>query len=310
MYLPRTEMTQRNIPFRFVLRQLTLLLTLGALAFPAIGQLDSTLHKKLWIAGGVAYGGSMVALNQLWYDQFERSSFHTFNDNAQWLQMDKAGHAMTAYHINDAAHRALVGVGSGRRRAAWYGAGVSLLCLTSIEVLDGFSTAWGFSWGDQLANTAGVGLFLGQEMLWQEQRIRLKYSYLPSSYADQNPALLGRDWTERWLKDYNAQTYWLSVNPGAFAGENTRWPSWLNVAAGYGADGMVTGRGEVVDPLSSFHQVRTRQYFLSMDVDLTQIPTSKRWLRILLDAAGFIKLPFPGLQYDSVNGLRGCAICG
>lgn len=273
-------------------------------------QIDSTLHRRLWLAGGLTYTVSMVALDQLWYKDFPRTSFHTFNDNAQWLQMDKAGHAMAAYHINDAAHRALVGVGSDRKKAAWLGAGVSLLSLTSIEVLDGFSQAWGFSWGDQIANTAGVGLFLGQELLWQEQRIRLKFSYLPSPYADLNPELLGRDWTERWLKDYNGQTYWLSVNPGAFGKANTRWPAWLNVAAGYGADGMVTGRGEALDPLSSFAYERVRQYYLSLDVDLTQIPTNKRWVRILLDAGGLIKIPAPGVQYDTKGGLKMCAICG
>ena len=42
------------------------------------------------------------------------------------------------------------------------------------------------------------------------------------------------------LKDYNGQTYWLSANlKSFFPGSNI--PPWLNVAIGYGADGMFGG---------------------------------------------------------------------
>jgi hypothetical protein len=36
--------------------------------------------------------GALVGLNQLWYADYPRSDFHFINDNAEWLQMDKAGH--------------------------------------------------------------------------------------------------------------------------------------------------------------------------------------------------------------------------
>ena len=272
---------------------------------------DSVVNKRLWIAGGAVYAGSMAGLNALWYKDFPRTSFHTFNDNTLWLGLDKAGHALTAYHINDAAHRALVGSGVERKRAAWQAAGVSFAYLTSIEVLDGFSQEWGFSIGDQVANTAGIGLFLAQEVGWQDQRLRLKYSYLPSEFADLNPSLLGADWTERWLKDYNGQTYWLSVNPRSFSNkESGWWPTWLNIAAGYGGTGMLTGRGQPLDPLSSYHPVRESEYYLSLDIDLTRIQTRHRALRIFLDALGFVKVPAPGLRFSPSDGLGVCAICG
>src|ERR1700712_47097 len=35
----------------------------------------------------------------LWYRKHARSRFHFFNDNNEWLQMDKIGHATTAYNI-------------------------------------------------------------------------------------------------------------------------------------------------------------------------------------------------------------------
>ena len=63
-----------------------------------------------------------------------------------------------------------------------YGATAGLTFLTAIEVLDGFSDEWGFSLGDFAAN-AGTGFLVGQELLWKEQRIVLKYSFHQTGYA-------------------------------------------------------------------------------------------------------------------------------
>ena len=42
---------------------------------------------------------ALVGLNELWYADFERSKFHTINDNNEWLQMDKLGHVFTSYQL-------------------------------------------------------------------------------------------------------------------------------------------------------------------------------------------------------------------
>jgi hypothetical protein len=52
--------------------------------------------------------------------------------------------------------------------------------------------------------------------------------------------VLGSSLAEQMLKDYNGQTYWLSVNLHSFY----KNPKWLNLAIGYGANGMLTGNGE------------------------------------------------------------------
>ena len=44
-----------------------------------------------------SYGITLALLNQTWYSQYERVPFHFFDDNAGWLQIDKVGHAWTAY---------------------------------------------------------------------------------------------------------------------------------------------------------------------------------------------------------------------
>ena len=40
-----------------------------------------------------------IGLNYLWYKKFPHSKFHYFNDNNEWLNVDKVGHAATAYNI-------------------------------------------------------------------------------------------------------------------------------------------------------------------------------------------------------------------
>src|ERR1035437_6346286 len=48
---------------------------------------------------GVAYTGAITQLSRAWYKDYPHSSFHFFNDNSEWLQMDKAGHMLTSYYL-------------------------------------------------------------------------------------------------------------------------------------------------------------------------------------------------------------------
>ena len=113
--------------------------------------------------------------------------------------------------------------------------------MTAIEIMDGYSKGWGFSWADMGANTLGTALAISQEAAWKEQRFNLKISFHQTSMAQYNPDLLGKDLSEQILKDYNGQTYWLSVNPASFMNKETKFPKWLNIAVGYGANGMTGG---------------------------------------------------------------------
>ena len=68
------------------------------------------LKKNLSIVFGteaVLYAGSMSGLYFLWYAGYPQSSFHFYNDNAEWLQMDKAGHAASAYNVGMIGYEAL-----------------------------------------------------------------------------------------------------------------------------------------------------------------------------------------------------------
>ena len=248
-------------------------------------------------------GITLLGLNQLWYADYERSKFHTINDNSEWYQMDKLGHTFTAYHLGRFGAQTLNWAGVSKKNQLIYGGSLGFMFLTGVEVLDGFSEEWGFSWGDFAANAAGSGLFIGQELLWEEQRISLKYSFNRTRFASKNPNKLGNGILEEILKDYNGQTYWLSANLHSFFKES-KLPKWLNVAVGYGVDGLLYGESNL-QQLNFPNQKRSRQFYLSLDVDLTKIETKSEFLKQVFNVFNVVKIPFPTLEINGNGKLVG-----
>ncbi|HKL04023.1 MAG TPA: DUF2279 domain-containing protein, partial [Cryomorphaceae bacterium] len=265
-------------------------------------------RDRLWLVGGVGaigYSTAVVGLNELWYNDFPRSDFHFFNDNRAWMQMDKAGHALTSYQLGRLGYESLKWAGVKDGAAVWIGGNLGTVFLTTVEVFDGYSKEWGFSTGDFAANIAGTSLFIAQELGWGEQRIALKFSYSPSSFQQYRPETLGNTGAERIFKDYNGQTIWISVNPSRFNRSGDGFlPSWLNLAFGYSANGMLGGdenpefNSEGVG-LPQFD--RYRQYLFSLDVDLSQIKTRSHFLKTLFSMVGFIKIPAPAIEFSQGN---------
>lgn len=246
---------------------------------------------------------SLIGLNQLWYADFERSKFHTVNDNSEWLQMDKVGHAFTSYQLAKHGAQVLNWSGVKKKDQLLYGATLGFAFLAAVEVLDGYSTEWGFSWGDIVSNGAGTGLYIGQELLWNEQRIALKFSFHQTNFADKRPDKLGESFFEQVLKDYNGQTYWLSANLHSFF-KQRKIPKWINIAFGYGGEGMLYGdeSNQIIDNQIVNIDNRYRQFYLSLDLNLSAIQTNSRFLRSILDVFNMIKIPFPTLEFNK----KGC----
>lgn len=247
---------------------------------------------------------TLIGLNQIWYADYSRSNFHFINDNNEWLQMDKVGHFYSAYHLGRFGAEALNWSGANSKKQLIYGAGIGFAFLAAVEVLDGYSSEWGASSGDIIANTTGTALYVSQELLWKEQRITPKFSFHTTQYANQRPDKLGTSLNEQILKDYNGQTYWLSVNLHSFAKE-TKIPKWLNVAFGYGADGMLTGNLQNDNLALAQNPERFRQFYLSFDLNLTKIETKLHFLKTIFSVFNTIKIPAPTLEYSANKGLKG-----
>lgn len=278
---------------------------------------DTIIKSRVWLVGGgtaALYAGALVALDKYWYQNYPRSRFHFFNDNGEWLQMDKFGHVFSAYFEGKYSMELWRWTGVPRKTQIWLGGLSGFAYQSVIEILDGFSAQWGFSWGDMTANTVGSVLLISQELLWNEQRIQLKFSAHRNNYGP-DPVLVARtndlyrtSLPERTLKDYNAQTYWLSVNLHAFI-KNSPFPKWLNMAVGYGAEDMYGGYGNVwTDKTGTLHDYsnvpRYRQFFLSPDIDFTKIHTRKKVVKTLLTFLNMVKLPAPTLEITSKGTVK------
>ena len=259
----------------------------------------------------IGYGGTMAALYSTWYKDYPQTKFHTFNDNHEWLQVDKAGHVYSAYIESYASMEMWRWAGLGRKQRIWIGGMSGAVYQTAIEILDGFSEGWGWSWGDFGANILGSGMLVSQELAWNEQRIRYKFSFHRKNYGSTQlnqraNSIYGSSLPERMLKDYNGQTYWLSTNLKSFF-PNSNLPSWLNVAVGYGADGMFgaeenIGRDKAGNIIFDRRDIRRyRQFYISPDIDLSKIRTRSRLVRLSLMALNALKFPAPSIEYNS-NG--------
>lgn len=266
----------------------------------ALGQAadsSSLINKKrlrvLTIGGPVAYGATLTGLSYFWYSDSESQSFRFFNDNAEWKQVDKVGHLFSSFYFSYGTSRALQWCNVPARKSDFIGALVGFGIMLPIEILDGFSQAYGASAGDLIANAAGSAFFLGQSRLWNEVRIHPKFSFQRTRYADVRPDLLGKDLISEILKDYNGQTFWLSVDMDKFL----KFPKWLNFAVGYGAEGMVRARD--YQNLNAGYPEAYRQYYLSIDFDLTAIRSHSKVVKTLLFFANMIKIPAPTVEFSN-----------
>jgi Predicted periplasmic lipoprotein (DUF2279) len=247
--------------------------------------------------------GSLIALNQLWYADYPKSDFHTINDNAEWLQMDKVGHVFSSYHLGNIGANTLKWSGASKKSQLLYGATLGFAFLTTVEVFDGYSSQWGFSMGDLAANAGGTALFVSQELAWKEQRIVPKFSFHTTVYPSARPEVLGSSFSEQILKDYNGQTYWLSANIHSFF-KRSKIPNWLNFAVGYGAEGMITGDDGITNTVFFPEKERTRQFYLSLDADLTKIKTKSHFLKTIFSLFNVIKIPAPTFEISSSQGFK------
>jgi len=257
-------------------------------------QKDSINHKRLGtviIVSTVLYIGIMIGLNSIWYSQYDKQTFQFFNDWPEWKQIDKLGHFYSSFQLASVGSNALQWSGVSKKKSDIAGTLTSFAIMSSIEILDGFSSGYGASASDWAANAVGSGLYLGQSLLWKEIRIHPKFSFHRTEFASQRPETLGNGTLEEIMKDYNGQTYWLSLDIDKFI----RFPKWLNLAVGYGAESMLYARDEQNEE-QGFNPYR--QIYLSIDFDLTAIKSRSKAVNTLIYFVNMIKLPAPTIEFS------------
>jgi len=292
-----------------------------------VNQSDQTFNakkKNFVLAGGITtYAGLSSGLYFAWYKKHPQSAFHFFDDTKEWRGIDKAGHIFSGYSQTDFIYHGLKWAGYDADKSRLYACLSSLTFQTTIEIMDGFSTAWGFSVPDMVSNVVGVTGFAVQDRYWGEQKIRIKMSSWPKSYPnafaisessmtlsdqsleDRAADLYGSGFFEKFLKDYNAQTFWFSFNLSSLA-QAEKIPSWLNVAIGYSAENMYGGfrnrwtSGEEIY-FTDDQSKRYSQFILALDYDLSKIKTESPFLKALLGASNALKFPAPAIEVNTLG---------
>ena len=105
-----------------------------------------SITKKNIILNSTALGATSLSyfgLYNLWYKKYPQTSFHFFNDLDEWNHMYKMGHVFSSYQVARKSHLFLdkKNIEHPLEKSCFY----SLFFMMGIEVLDGFSTEWGFS---------------------------------------------------------------------------------------------------------------------------------------------------------------------
>lgn len=287
------EFFMNNRPSRVVV----LLLMHSALMLPVVGyaacpkyyteQIDSTIqHVHPWRLAAV--GGSTLTafvvghgfLNDLWW-KGEQVPFH-FNweqDARHAIGADKLGHQLMAFATTRTYDAAFRWCGFDSTTAVLAGAGVSVAYQTYIEVRDGFSRDYGFSWGDVIANTTGAALPVVQRFVPALRPIDLQISFSPSD------AFKRGDYSAI-IDDYTSTTHWVSV--GVYDYMPAAWqewyPPWLNLAVGHSVTNL-DGRGGGQHVL-----------YISLDWNLARIRGLPSWLRETLQLLHLYHLPAPAIR--------------
>lgn len=258
--------------------------------------------RKCLIAGtGLGFSSGFYLLYQQWYKDYSRGRFVFFDDSREWLGMDKVGHFGTSWFIHGSLAQLARHQGFSRQQANLYGIISTSVFMTSIEVMDGFSKGWGFSWSDYAANLAGIAYSSWQFSLESHNLPAIKYSWQPNALHHIRPELLGTSIASRMLKNYNEQTYWLSI-PSSLMHHDL--PAWFCISMGYGAAGMLGGNDNIWSNASGVIQnyswiSRRSEWKLSFDIDLTRLPLRKKWQRILASWLRWVKIPAPTLCLGS-----------
>ena len=262
--------------------------------------IDKNFYKFLVVEGAVLTG-AMSYLKNEWYSDKKRVPFHFYNDLKGWNQIDKFGHFYASYLESNVGYSLMKKFNFSERQSLYMGGFQGLILETPIEFFDAYYEGWGFSISDMLANALGSLFFIYQQKLFGEQVIKPKLSFSRSVYARNANGLLGKNnLFSEFVYDYNGYTYWFSFSPKRLFNLK-KIPEWINLSVGYGSDGML---GEFENKLSYRGAVlpeykRYRQFYLSLDIDLSKVKTNSRFMSHVFNALSYIKIPLPTIEFSN-----------
>jgi hypothetical protein len=262
------------------------------------------MPKSIMIAAlfFVAYVFAMLWLSSTWYNSY--TAFHFFDDLFEWEYLDKVGHFFTSFYLGVVAYKTLGDYqnlnSSAQKKWLCF---VGFILLFPIEILDGFSTNYGASVFDLAANLLG-GVFCFYYVI---SSFHPKFSFHATVFAMMRPEMLGSNFAQQVIKDYNGQTYWLSIDINAMLNKNLL-PNWLLITIGYGADGLLGGHDNIWQnaegkTIDYSNIARAKRFFISIDLNADVLRSKNKLFNYLFAPFVLLKFPAPTVEINEERGI-------
>ncbi len=244
---------------------------------------DSVNTNKLLLVSGISAGTFVYAYgvqNNMWW-KGEPAKFHT-NWQKDWtyaLGSDKLGHFFFGSLVSTIYKNAFRWIGFTPQHSYLYAGLFTLSYQTFLEIRDGFSKQYGFSWGDFAANSFGAMYPYLQNNYPALENFNLKISYFPSNrFKNDSNAYI--------MDDYESTYHWLSIDIDKLLPPEWRkyFPSFINIAIGHSVNGL--------DNLPQANH----EFYIGLDWDLTSIQTKSDFLNSLFEILGKYHLPAPTVK--------------
>ena len=218
-------------------------------------------------------------------------SFHVVEDIEYARGLDKCGHFFSGFVTSTVCSDLLMEAGASQQMATLAGAGMGLVYMTYVEVMDGFASNWGFSPSDAIANTAGVAFFVAQSYAPVLQNFTPRWSYIPTSLTGDADINIR---PKTFIDDYNGTTFWLACNVNNLLPTSVEgyWPDWLMVSVGYGI------RNYAINDAQGQPAGVTRRFLIGLDYDWVKIlpESSIGFVNYLRQFLNYVRLPGPTLE--------------
>ncbi|MBK7071158.1 MAG: DUF2279 domain-containing protein [Myxococcales bacterium] len=230
---------------------------------------DHPTNRSLVLSAAGAVGIYAVLygwLSLAWFVRTTDADHFAFHDEG-WFGpdtyaggADKLGHLWGNYAMTRGVSRILQYGGWPRTGSVLVAGGLSLGFFTVSEIKDGYKVEYGFSYGDMIANTAGVALGVLLEFVPAlDRRFDVRMSYLPS---DEYLARLEEAGPFNTPEDYSGQTVLVAYHLGSIPAVRARlgWVQYLDLSIGYRARNYL--------PLPDDGADRSQELFAGISLDV------------------------------------------
>lgn len=285
---------------------------------PNIADADRRLRTRA-LVGGYAAGVALYGYFSWWGKDVQRnvvnddgtvtvetlpnrtSNFHWsdegwFGSDSVAGGADKLGHAFAFYASTRLLTTALhEWAGQSRADAIGLAAATSAAVSLAIEVFDGYTLEYGFSWQDMVMNLLGIGAgMLLEKQPRLDELVDLRLQYWPSAdarkYGQSNP-----------FNDYSGQTYLLVFKAsGVPELQRSPWLRYFELQFGYGSRGYAPHPG----PYAPEQPVKERNLYVGIGLNVTEVlrrtvfkepSTARRVTETFLE---YLQLPGTNLLYE------------